>query len=109
MGITNREREHVRAVDLDGVSEPVVLALALGRFALGAGVASFSASALLDEEGFEPEDSGCSGGTGICEYSGEWYCLKYGEALRSSCVGGRDDPLAASRTEARSVVCHTVT
>jgi hypothetical protein len=70
----NEEREHVRAVDLE-VSEPVVLALALGRFALGAGVTSLSGSALLDEEGFEPEDSARSGGTGICEYSGEWYCL----------------------------------
>lgn len=71
----NEDREHVRAVDLDDVSEPVVLGLALGRFALGAGVTSLSGSALLDEEVFEPEGSACSGGTGICEYSGEWYCL----------------------------------
>ena len=84
------------------------MALALGRFALGAGVASLSASALLDEEGFEPEDSACSRGTGICEYSGERYCLKYGETPWSSCVEGRDTPSAASRTEACSVVCHAV-
>jgi hypothetical protein len=107
MGITNK-REHLRAVDLDGVSEPVVLALALGRFGLGAGAASLSGSVRLDEEAFEPpEDSACTGGTGICEYSG-LYCLKNGETLRSSCVGGRDVPLAANRTETLSVVCHTV-
>ena len=109
MGITNKEREHLRAVDLDGVSEPVVLALALGRFGLGAGVASLSGSVLLDEEAFEPpEDSACTGGAGICEYSGRLYCLKNGETLRSSCVGGRDIPLAANRTETLLVACHTV-
>jgi len=50
---------HCWSIDLDGASKTVILALALGHFALGAGVASLSASALLDEEGFEPEDSAC--------------------------------------------------
>jgi hypothetical protein len=40
---------HAPAVDED-VSEPVALALALGRFGLGAGVASLSGITLFEDE-----------------------------------------------------------